>query len=66
MQTLTIEGEGIYISSSPAAHQGQHISLEFDSHTRIETNAMEWLILSLNPTKELLEKILRERYEDAA
>ncbi|MEY0974239.1 hypothetical protein AB7080_09820 [Providencia rettgeri] len=66
MQTLTIEGKGIYISSSPAAHQGQRISLEFDSHTGIETNAMEWLILSLNPTKELLEKILRERYEDAA
>nr|WP_282554342.1 hypothetical protein [Providencia sp. G1(2023)] len=66
MQTLTIEGKGIYISSSPAAHQGQRISLEFDSHTGIETNAMEWLILSLNPTRELLEKILRERYEDAA
>lgn len=66
MQTLTIEGKGIYISSSPAAHQGQRISLEFDSYTGIETNATEWLILSLNPTRELLEKILRERYEDAA
>lgn len=65
MQTLTIEGKGIYVSSSPA-QQGQRISLEFDSHTGIETNATEWLILSLNPTKELLEKILRERYEDAA
>ncbi|ROR52339.1 UNVERIFIED_ORG: hypothetical protein EC838_2795 [Providencia alcalifaciens] len=66
MQTLTIEGKGIYISSSPAAQQGQRISLEFDSQAGIETNATEWLILSLNPTKELLEKILRDRYEDAA
>ncbi|EJD6367692.1 hypothetical protein LHV16_05685 [Providencia rettgeri] len=66
MQTIEIESDAIYLNSKPAAHRGQRISLEFDSHTRIETNATEWLILSLNPTKELLEKILRERYEDAA
>lgn len=66
MQTIEIESDAIYLNSKPASQRGQCISLEFDSNTRIETNAMEWLILSLNPTRELLEKIIRERYEDAA
>jgi hypothetical protein len=66
MNRLILESGKISTLTEPAAHQSTRVIIDFDSNTLIESKDMESLILSLSPTKELLEKILRELHEDAA
>ncbi len=64
---LIFESKNMYTQTEPAACGGTRAIIHMDSGYLIETDDPETLILSTNGvTKELLQKILRERYEDAA
>lgn len=66
MSKLIFESKNMYTATEPAACGGTRAIIHMDSGYLIETDDPETLILSMNVTKELLQKILRERYEDAA
>nr|WP_282563692.1 hypothetical protein [Providencia alcalifaciens] len=65
MNKLIFESKNMYTATEPAACGGTRAIIHMDSGYLIETDDPETLILSMNVTKELLQKILRERYEDA-
>ncbi|MEQ5572502.1 hypothetical protein ABN306_06710 [Providencia huaxiensis] len=57
----------MYTATEPAACGGTRAIIHMDSGYLIETDDPETLILSTNGvTKELLQKIIKERFEDAA
>ena len=66
MNKLIFESKNMYTATEPAACGGTRAIIHMDSGYLIETDDPETLILSMNVTKELLQKIIRERYEDAA
>lgn len=67
MNKLIFESKNMYTATEPAACGGTRAIIHMDSGYLIETDDPETLILSTNGvTKELLQKIIKERFEDAA
>lgn len=66
MHKITIESKHLATSIEQAGCGNQRAVIYFDRNSSVETMDVETLILLLNPEKETLEKILRERYGEAA
>lgn len=67
MTKFIVESKEMYTATEPAACGWRRAIIHAGSNYSVDTDDPETLILNTRGvTKELLQKILRERYEDAA